>query len=132
MAYMDMRLPTLSKWQPSDARPVKTGAQHKLSAQALHASLKRLKGMQNGGRMSARSILQAVGSTDRNIYDYLKRLVERGHLKRETLRAHYVYFLSAPQVNKKAEQRAKAKQARIAKLRREIKKKQTALRNLGC
>lgn len=130
-AFMDMRLPTPSKWVPSDARPVRTLEQHKFSSRAFYARLKALGGMQRGGRMHAAAIRDALQTDDRNLPDYLRRLAQRGFLKREMLGKHYVYSLLDPTPNLRKEARAKAKKARIAKLRREIAKRELALQRLG-
>lgn len=153
-AFMDMRLPTPSQWVPTDAAQSRTPEQRNLGIAALLAAVKRMRGLQNGGRMAAGAIKAAVNG-DRNFYHDLHRLVSRGHMKRETLLGHYVYSLDTKAARiererKRAQRKAlelqkketakraaaikaqKARTARIAKLRREIACRQAALQRLGC
>lgn len=131
-AFMDMRLPTPSKWVPSDARAERTREEGRLIVRALYARLKALNGLQRGGRMSAAAIRDALQSDDRYLPDYLRRMSAKGYLKRERILNHFCYSLADPTPAQRARARAKAKQARIVELRRAKAKLERTLKRMGC
>ena len=146
--FMDMRLPTPSKWVPSDGvskrgqvrvKPIRNSKRY--TVDILLAALRGLFATGKFTRLGTAAIRDALNTDDKNIPDHLRRLYLRGYLKRETIRGRYVYSLARwkseherqrearEKEREKAKKRAKA--ARIKALKIGIADKQRALQRLG-
>lgn len=150
--HIDMRLPTPSKWVPSDgvskrkkAKPVAikpARSSKRYTVDALLAALRGLFASSSFKRLGTPAIRDALNTDDINLSDYLRRLALRGYLKRETIRGRVVYSLARgkseherqreAREKQRAKARNRAKAARIRDLKLGIAVKQRALQRLGC
>lgn len=115
---MDMRIPNLANWKPTDFRwDAVTKEMKQRDQDKLLAQIRQIAHMKQGGRMTAEAIRKATGTHDKHMACYLRRLSDEGVLKRESVRSAFVYSLAKEAKTIEEKRKRKEKIARLELLR---------------